>query len=222
VVAWVAGRLLLLSLWALLVCYPDPGLLREAILHTWRPPIDGAAVRDWARELPDDPRQIEAAVLQRVRYAVPWETDGVPWALPLPARTLATGYGDCQARAVVLASVLAAKGIPYRLRASLDHLWVDYPGKQGNALEDDTVALWTRPVVAPPRGPSAVSVALPPPVSLGPGPLALPRSSFHLPRIDVAESYRLEKAYFWDAAPGSRKVALLLGLVVFYRRRPSR
>ena len=37
---------------------------------------------------------------------------------------------------MVLASILTAKGIPNELRLSLDHIWVDYPGKQANAIEN--------------------------------------------------------------------------------------
>jgi len=37
---------------------------------------------------------------------------------------------------VVLASILTAKGIPNSLRMSFNHIWVDYPGKQANALEN--------------------------------------------------------------------------------------
>jgi len=40
---------------------------------------------------------------------------------------------------VVLAGILTAKGIPNELRLSLDHIWVDYPGKQATALENPGV-----------------------------------------------------------------------------------
>jgi hypothetical protein len=205
--AGLAARLALGALWVLLVCYPHPGVLGEAVRHTWHPPIDAAAVREWARTLPDDPRQLEAAVLARVRYAVPWETDGVPWAVPDPGRALARGAGDCQARALVLASVLAAKGLPFRLRASLDHVWVEYPGKPATALEDAAAVLWTRPVGAAP--------GLGPPTSPAAGPVA-----FRRPRVDWAASLRLERAYFWDAAPRARQGLLVLGLLLLAGRWP--
>src|SRR5919198_677077 len=73
---------------------------------------------------------------------VPWQSTGVPWSFPSPAEALATGLGDCQARAVTFASVLAAKGIPFQLRASIDHMWVEYPGKRPNALENRSKTLW--------------------------------------------------------------------------------
>ena len=173
-------------LWLLLVCYPDPRVLWRSIQHTIRPPIDPVGVRDWAAALPDNPAIIENLVLERVQYAIPWQTFGVPWVLAGPAETLARGWGDCQARAVVLASVLAAKGIPFQLRASVDHMWVDYPGKQPNPLENAAKTLWAKP----PAGGFA----------------------FRLPHIDLAESVRIEKEYFWDAAPAARKRLLFAGL----------
>ena len=49
---------------------------------------------------------------------------------------IADRAGDCQAQAVLTASILEAKGMPYTLRYSFDHVWVDYPGKEVTALED--------------------------------------------------------------------------------------
>ncbi len=191
------------ALWLLFVCYPDPRVLWRAIQRTVRPPIDPAAVRRWAVTLPDDPAQIEQAVLSRLQYAVPWQSAGVPWTIASPAEALAAGLGDCQARAVTLASVLAAKGIPYRLRASVDHMWVEYPGKQPNALENKSKTLWERH--EQPAG--------------GGG-----RFRFRLPAIDLAESYAIEKDYFWDAAPASKKALLLTGLAIIWAlgRTPAR
>src|SRR5579859_965863 len=59
----------LLLLWTLLVLYPNPLLLGRAIVQSWAPAVDVAAVRQVAASLPDDPGQIEAAVHDRlVRY----------------------------------------------------------------------------------------------------------------------------------------------------------
>ena len=60
----------------------------------------------------------------------------MPWYFPTTAEAVRAGQGDCESRAVVLASILTAKGIPNALRMSFDHIWVDYPGKQSNALEN--------------------------------------------------------------------------------------
>jgi hypothetical protein len=216
VVWWAASRLALFACWVFLICYPDARVLGEAIRNTWAPPIDAGAVREWASTLPDDPPRIEEAVLARVRYAVPWETDGVPWAVPDPARALTRGLGDCQARAVVLASVLAAKGIPFQLRASLDHLWVEYPKKRATALENASVVLWSRAVATPrgggPGGPGGPGL---------PGLPGLPGAAvFRWPRVEWETSFRIEKAYFWDAAPRSRQVLIGLGLLLLSWRPP--
>jgi hypothetical protein len=203
----IAGAAVLSLLWALIVCYPDPRLLWQAIVHTRTPPLDPAAVRAWAESLPDDPAAIERAVAARVRYAVPWQQFGVPWAVPTPADVVASGFGDCQARALVLASLLAAKGIPFQLRASLDHMWVEYRGKRATALENDAKLLWTRGQATTDLGGLADS---------GSNGLQIGPMRFHLPHLDWTESYRIEKAYFWDAAPLSRKLALAAGLVAIW------
>ena len=123
--------------WILVMLYPDPGMLVRSIRNTARPQIQPEAVAGLARRLPNDPRAIEAYVLGRqVPYAYDWQSAGVPWYFPTTAEALRTGRGDCESRAVVLASILTAKGIPNELRLSFDHIWVDYPGKQSNALEN--------------------------------------------------------------------------------------
>ncbi len=129
-------------LWTLLTLYPSPLKLAVSLQRAWAPPVDPTAVHDLAAGLPDDPKLIEAAVNGSiVPYAVPWQTYGVPWYFPTAAEVLAAGQGDCQARAVVLASLLRAKGVPSTFVGSLDHLWVNYPGKQPTALENMHVAL---------------------------------------------------------------------------------
>jgi hypothetical protein len=57
---------------------------------------------------------------------------------------LAQGRGDCESRAVVLASILAYKHIPYSLHMSIDHIWVDYPGHVNTALENPGVQIAVR------------------------------------------------------------------------------
>ena len=129
-------------LWIIFSLYPNPFLLTRSIVHAIHPPIDPAAVRDWADALPNNPAYIEQQVLERfVRYSVPWQTYGVPWYYPRTSEVVAAGKGDCEARMVVLASLLKAKGIPYRLAASFDHIWVEYPGKSSNLLEYEELAI---------------------------------------------------------------------------------
>jgi hypothetical protein len=211
-------RLLAASAWTLVVCYPDPRVLWESMHHAWHPPVDAEAVRDWARTLPDDPRAIERAVLARIEYAVPWQVDGVPWTFASPGQALAAGYGDCQARAVVFASVLAAKGIPFQLRASFDHMWVEYKGKQATTLENASKTLWARPASAltsraSSRGRDAAGAAAGA-ADAASGPAAGLR--LRLPAVDWAESFAIEREYFWDPAPLSRKLLIFSGCLMIW------
>ncbi len=51
--------------WILVMLYPDPGMLLRSIRNTARPQIQPEAVAGLARRLPNDPRAIEAYVLDR-------------------------------------------------------------------------------------------------------------------------------------------------------------
>lgn len=123
--------------WVCVVLYPDPTLLARSIRNISDPDVDAGVVAALASRLPDDPRLIEAYVLDRqVPYAYDWQTWGVPWYFPTTSEALAAGRGDCESRAVVLSSILTAKGIPHALRVSIGHIWVEYPGKAPNAAEN--------------------------------------------------------------------------------------
>ncbi|MCL5734336.1 MAG: transglutaminase domain-containing protein [Actinobacteria bacterium] len=123
--------------WLFVVLYPDPSLLMRSISNIRHPDINAAAVQGIAAGLPDDPRLIEEAVLGRViPYSYDWQVNSVPWYFPTTSEAVASQRGDCESRALVLASILKAKGIPYQLLMSFDHIWVDYPGKVENALEN--------------------------------------------------------------------------------------
>lgn len=183
-IARTAGLLLL---WTLVVLYPNPLLLLHSAERAFSPQLDVEVVRDLAATLPDDPRQIEAIVnSELVPYEVPWQTYSVPWYFPTVRQVLQHGAGDCQARAIVLASILKAKGIPATFVGSFDHLWVDYPGKHANALENAEVVL----VVADETG--AYDVRWP-------------------ELIDWRTSWEIERAYFWDELPTQRLTLLLVG-----------
>ena len=140
-------------------------------------------------------RAVEAIVnTTLVPYAVPWQTYGVPWYFPTPGKVLVRGAGDCQARAVVLASILHAKGIPATFVGSFDHLWVTYPGKQATELEQTSVAV----AVQQPGG----------------------TYRFTWPQIvDWRASWAIESAYFWDSMPGQRLYLLLAGWFMIPGRR---
>jgi len=138
-------RLVLLFLalsWTFLMLYPDPAVLVSSIRNIASPQIDAAAVAGIARRLPDDPKKIEAYVLDRqVPYAYDWQTASAPWYFPTTGDVLRAGRGDCESRALMLASILKAKRIPYTLRVSFDHIWVQYPGKQPNSLENASLEI---------------------------------------------------------------------------------
>jgi hypothetical protein len=191
-VRWAA-----LLIWALVVLYPNPYMLYVSAQRAWSPPVDPQAVRQLAATLPDDPRAIEVAVTTRiVPYAVPWQTYGVPWYFPTAQEVLARGQGDCEAQAVVLASILRAKGIPATFVGSFDHLWVDYPGKRPNASENAQVAIASQQ----------------------------PDGSYRLrwpSLVNWRESWIIERTYFWDAMPAPRLWLLLAGwLLIGLWRRP--
>jgi hypothetical protein len=175
--------------WVFVMLYPDPAMLVRSVRNTIHPNVDPQAVQAIARRLPDDPRTIEAYVLDRqVPYAYDWQTAGVPWYFPTTREALRTHYGDCESRAVVLASILTAKGIPNHLYMSLDHIWVDYGGKQSNALENPNVRL------------------------------AGSRNGhwfFHWPAVvNLRQEWADQVAMYWTPAPPARVALLGLGLLL--------
>jgi len=132
----------LFAAWIVVMLYPDPTTIIRSVRNTLQPQIQPQAVAAIAARLPNDPKAIEAYVLDKqVPYAYDWQTAGVPWYFPTTQEALKSGAGDCESRAVVLASILSAKGIPNHLYMSLDHIWVDYPGKTANAIENPAVQI---------------------------------------------------------------------------------
>ena len=131
--------------WLFVALYPDPSLLVRSISNIRHPHVDAAAVKEIAAALPDDPRLIEQAVINDiVPYAYDWNVRHVPWYFPTAGEALASQRGDCESRAIVLASILQAKDIPFQLLMSFDHIWVDYPGKYDNPVENPDVVLAER------------------------------------------------------------------------------
>jgi hypothetical protein len=185
------GTLVFLALaWTLVALYPDPTVLVTSVRNLLAPQVQAEAASGLAARLPDDPRQIERAVLGGVvPYASDWEAAGVPWSFPTADEALAADAGDCESRAVVLASVLEAKGIPYALRMSFDHIWVDYPGKAPTASENDARALAGR----------------------GDGGW----SGLRWPEdLDLGTELRAQQAIYWDPMPDGRKALLFAGLAL--------
>jgi len=175
--------------WAFVMLYPDPDMLVRSVVNILNVHPDPAAVAAIAERLPRDPKTIEAYVLDRqVPYAYDWQVNGVPWYFPTTAEAVRAGRGDCESRAVVLASLLTAKGIPNELRMSFDHIWVQYPGKQANALENAGVQF-----AGTQNG----------------------HFFIHWPaNFNLGEEVAGQVAIFWTPAPASRLVLLGLGLTL--------
>jgi len=175
--------------WIFLVLYPDPSVLVRSISNIEHPDVDAASVRSLAATLPNNPQLIEAAVLTRfVPYAYDWQVNGVPWYFPTAAEVVKAKRGDCESRAVLLASILKAKGIPYQIVMSFDHIWVQYPGEQPNALENGGVVLAQR---------------------------VNGRYLWHWPKdFHLGAEINAQLALFWTPMPGVRKALLFGGLMM--------
>ncbi|MDW8367253.1 MAG: transglutaminase domain-containing protein [Abditibacteriales bacterium] len=172
-------------LWLLLVCYPNPFIFFRNFARYVRFPIDPAIIRDIKKPIPDEPSQIEKLVYRLVPYEFDWNTYGVPWMMPTPREVLQAGKGDCESRAVVLASLLHAKGIPYDIKASFTHLWVDYPRKKPNRAENDDIAY----------------------IGKRQGKLFLKPPTLH----QWGEQFAMQKEALWEKMPPLRKLLLLGG-----------
>ena len=175
--------------WVAVVLYPDPGVFVRSLRNSLQLRVDPSAAAELAARLPDDPRLVEAYVLERqVPYAYDWQSAGVPWYFPSASEALAAKSGDCESRAMVLASVLTAKGIPNELRMSIGHIWVDYPGKQINASENAGLEIAGRRE----------------------GRLFLRLPQDFDPRREIAE----QLAIHWAPAPKERVLLLLVGVTL--------
>lgn len=186
----VTRRLLALALlaaWTGLVLYPNPLPLVSSLGRLFHPPIDPTAVAQIAASLPDDYAAVETYSRSRVPYRTAWDLYGQFWYFPTVQETLAAGGGDCQAQALVTASILEAKGLPYTLHYSFDHVWVDYPGREGTGIEDPATAIASRS---------------------GAGWLGgLPQ------RFPLGDIIRARLVYHWEPMPPARKTLLFIGLL---------
>lgn len=185
------GQFLLLLLWVYLVLYPLPWLLPVSVARILAPPVAVLAPpqAELFRDLPTA-REIEQEVYRLLPYRYDWEVHRVPWYFPTLPEVLEKGQGDCKARFLLLASVLETRQIPYEIRVSPTHIWVDYEGKTESPYENPGVTmLWTD----------------------GEGQRRLQR-----PEVDWGESWQSFRAGFWDVMPGERKVLLLAGFPVVY------
>ena len=182
--------LLVIVAWVGLCLYPDPRPLLSSLVRLVRPPIEAAAAAGLAQDLPSDPAAIEAFVEGYAPYKTAWALYGLPWYFPTVAEVVADRGGDCQARAILTASIFQAKGLPYTFHYSFDHVWVDWPGKQVTQLDDPATAFVS---------------------DSGKGWLAgLPDK---IPLRDIVEE-RL--AYHWDPMPLLRKLLMLAGALLAF------
>ena len=127
---------LIVVIWIGAVVYPSPRPFIVSIERLRRPPLDPAAAADLAATLPNDYKAIEDFVAGYVPWTPAWTVYNLPWYFPTVKETLEHRAGDCQAQATLMASILEAKGMKYTLMYSLDHVWVDYPGRAVTKLED--------------------------------------------------------------------------------------
>lgn len=174
--------------WTLLACYPNPTVLVRNLLRYRRFPVDPQLQKRTGWPLPDKPSSIETFVDAIIVPTSDWKLYCVPWYVPTAREVVQTLRGDCESKAVVLASLLAGKGIPYQIRASFDHIWVDYAGRQPRPGETRDIAY----LEARDGG----------------------RFAVHLPgRAEWRQALSVQKEQLWAAMPLARKDLWLLGLV---------
>jgi len=179
---------LLLILWILFVLYPNPSKLVISIQRVFNPDINPGAVETMLGDFSSDPIAIEKTVVEKMPYRYDWEIHGMPWYFPTVEEATEKGEGDCKARAIVLASILEAKNIPYRINSSPIHVWVEYQGKMETSLENPRVKFYQQDPETGERW-------------------------FQFPEIDLREVMDSFWRAFWSPMPGGRKALLLSGLL---------
>lgn len=181
--------IILLSVWCLLVLYPNPAQLLVSMYRLKNPPVMPIAVTETARELDDrTPCEIREYVHQNLPYAFDWEVHNMPWYFPTLEEALQKGVGDCKARFLLFASLLEELEIPYEQKYSLTHIWVSYEDKPETALENQNELL----IVIDESG----------------------RARFNIPRTDLKRAWRSFYRGFWAVMPGDKKLLLLAGMPI--------
>ncbi len=174
-------------LWSLLVCYPDPAIFVRNFLRYRRLPIDPKIDAKMAWPLPRKASSIESFVDGVLIPTSDWKQYRVPWYVPTASEVVHSLRGDCESKAVLLGSLLAGQGIPFQVRASFNHIWIDYQGRQPRPGETADVAYLEGP----------------------PG-----RFGIHWPRkVDWRGLLVVQKEQLWEEMPPARKQLWLLGLV---------
>ena len=118
------------AVWILLILFPNPMVLPVDVYRFFRMPTKPTDdVNLVAESLPANGSAIEQYVDAHVHYTYDFQAYGTAWYLPTPSEVLKSQQGDCKSKAVLTASLFEAKGIPYTLRVSPVHFWVDYSGR---------------------------------------------------------------------------------------------
>ena len=178
---------LIFILWIIFVLYPNPLNFIISLQRVFNFDADPGAVEYMLNDLPSDPTAIEEAVKAIIPYRHDWALYGMPWYFPTIEKVLERGEGDCKARALVLASVLKAKNIPYQVNYSFIHVWVEYEGKQETSIENAQVKFSQRD---PETG----------------------ERQFQIPKISMREVMDSFWEAFWGPMPDGRKALLISGL----------
>ena len=183
--------IVMLSLWTFIVCFPNPYIFIRNVARYVRLPVDPSVVEIVEAEIPDEPEEIEKFVLGLVKYQYDWENYNSPDYVSTARQAVTRRRGDCEDRAVVLASLLEAKNIAYDLKASLVHYWVDYPGKRSSKSENDDVAFFGKE-----------------------------DGKFRLKLPDMGQwrrYFNAGKKGFWDVMPAGRKILMIAGwaMIIF-------
>jgi len=179
---------LILILWILFVLYPNPANLVVSIQRVLSFDADPDAVEFMVNDFPSGPVDIEKTVLSRIPYRHDWELYGMPWYCPTIEQVLERSAGDCKARALVLASVLDAKGIDYLINSSPTHIWVQYESKQENSVENAQVEFYEYEQETGDR-------------------------RFRIPDIGLGKLMDTWGQQFWTPMPDGRRTLLISGLV---------
>jgi hypothetical protein len=120
--------------------YPDPAVLFRNIARYRHLPLDPTIEKRMGWDLPNDPAGIEFIVDSLMIATPDWVGYRVPWYVPTAREAAVMTHGDCEAKAMLLASLLEGKHIPYEIRASFAHIWVDYAGRKARPGESKDIA----------------------------------------------------------------------------------
>jgi len=185
---------LFIILWIVFVLYPNPMNFFLSIHRSANLGVDPGAVEFMLADLPSEPADVERAVLAAIPYSYDWEVYGMPWYFPTIDQVFERGRGDCKARALVLASVFEAMGIPYVINWSPIHVWVEYEGKKPNPVENPDVRM----------------------IRQDPETGEVQRQMPQIPVSQVADSARRG---FWTSMPEIRRALLISGLAALIAAR---